>query len=96
VLSNLIVILLTTMLQRKTPMTKKPIAFEIVIRMDGIDSTPETIPPDTESTRRLRISSIIAAPIIAFAALVCNLPISFNTFAVIAMLVAVRAVPTNM
>ena len=36
-----------------------------------------------------------AAPMIACAAAVLRVPISFRTFAVIAMLVAVSAVPTN-
>ena len=42
---------------------------------------------------KARMSSMTAAPIMALAVSVCNFPISFRTFAVIAVLVAVSAVP---
>jgi len=59
----------------------------------------ENVPPTRSSVMarnsRLRTSSITAAPMMAFAAVVCSLPISLRTLAVIAILVAVMAVPTK-
>ncbi len=50
---------------------------------------------ETDNAKRLRISSRTAAPIIAFAAGVVRRFISRSTSAVIATLVAARAVPTK-
>ena len=50
----------------------------------------------TDNTAMARISSTIAAPNISLASFVCIFPSSVNTCTDIAMLVAVRAVATNM
>ncbi len=67
------------------------------IRTVGVNETSPltTRSVETASTRRERTSSMTAAPMIARAASVWSTPISLRTFAVMAILVAVRAVPTK-
>ncbi len=76
-------------------MTMNPTALANIRTIPATEISPLTRPVETESTRRERTSSMTAAPMIAFAAPVWSMPISLRTFAVMAILVAVSAVPMN-
>ena len=83
----------TTRRPKAPAITIKAIALSATTAMPPADMVPLTTSVLIESASRLSTSSITAAPMIAFAASVWSLPSSFNTLAVIAMLVAVSAVP---
>jgi len=87
--------LLTKVIPSQPNSTINPIALtKTKITPSGLND-PATTSSVRARARRLSISSITAAPIIAFAASDCNWFISRRTFAVMAILVAVRAVPTK-
>ncbi len=85
--------LLITKMPNAPPMTINATALIATSAMPPADRDPLTASALIASTRRLSTSSMTAAPMIAFAASVWSFPSSFNTFAVMAILVAVRAVP---